>query len=460
MSSGSVELTLERVGQYLKSEHFIVVKLNSIPAAQTAVADSWYRAVSEQQPSTITGRDKTQCRVCIVGAGFAGLATAIGLHERGIDDVLVVEAGEIGHGASGRNGGFIFGGYSLSPQALVKQQGLERAREMYQLTTSAVDLIAQRVQKYQINCQYKAAGIMLADWFDKPEVLQQQLEFMNYKMGANWEFYPRSELRQQLNTDRYYDGLLEPGGAHFNPLQYASGLAAYLQTVGIPVWQHSPALEIKPSGKRWQVNVAGTWVETDQVVLACGGYQKILNSPPSSAILPIATYIMVTEPLPEQLPDLIRQPWAVYDTRFAFDYYRPLPDNRLLWGGRISIRDPQPEKIEAMLRRDLTRVFPQLAGVQANYVWSGLMGYPRHQMPMIGQSQPGLWHVTGFGGHGVAPTSALGELVAAAISDNDQRYHWFDDYQLKPVYGQLGMLAAQFSYWQYALRDWWCDPQR
>ncbi len=436
------------------------MKLNSTSPAQTPVAESWYRAVSGQQPPETTSRDKTQCRVCVVGAGFAGLATAIALHERGIDDVLVLEAGEVGHGASGRNGGFVFGGYSLSPEALAKQRGLKRAQEMYQLTTDAVDLIAQRVHKYQIDCQHKAAGIMLADWFDRPDLLQQQLEFMNREMGANWEFYPRSELRQQLDTERYYDGLLEPGGAHFNPLQYARGLASHLESVGIPVWQHSPATEIKPCGKRWQVNVAGTWVEADQVVLACGGYQKILNSPPRSAILPIATYIMVTEALPQQLPDLIRQPWAVYDTRFAFDYYRPLPDNRLLWGGRISIRDPQPKLVETMLRRDLARVFPQLAEVQVDYVWSGLMGYPRHQMPMIGQSSPGLWHVTGFGGHGVAPTTALGELLAAAISTGDQRYRWFDHYPLKPVFGHLGMLAAQLSYWQYAFRDWWRDPQR
>ncbi len=441
-------------------ENIVSVSIKTAPGAQTASAESWYRASAINSLPVTTVRENVQCRVCVVGGGFAGLATAVGLQERGFNDVLVVEAGEVGHGASGRNGGFIFGGYSLSPQALVKQQGEARAREMYQLTTAAVGLIEQRVKAYAIDCQHRAAGVMLADWFNRPDLLQQKQRFMQQKLATSWEFYPRSELRRQLDSERYYDGLLEREAAHFNPLQYAQGLAAKLQRGGVEVWQNSPVTEIKAKGNKWQLAVAGVHVETEIVVLACGGYQKILRAPPRSAILPIATYIMVTEALPESLPELISQPWAVYDTRFAFDYYRPLPGQRLLWGGRISIRDPQPQIIEAMLRRDLARVFPQLTEVKADYVWSGLMGYSRQQMPMIGQSKPGLWHLTGFGGHGVAPTTAVGELLAAAISEGDQRYRWFDHYALKPVFGHLGLLAAQLNYWQYALRDWWRDPQK
>ncbi|MBE9548977.1 MAG: FAD-binding oxidoreductase [Proteobacteria bacterium] len=423
-------------------------------------ANSWYRHSLETAFSSTSAPVNTQTKVCVVGAGFAGLAAATGLHERGFDDVVVVEAGEVGHGASGRNGGFIFGGYSLSPQALVRQQGVFRAREMYQLTTTAVELIRQRVAQYQLDCQFHDAGVMLADWFDRPDKLHKEMQFMNQSMGANWEFVPRSQLCRQLETDRYYDGLLETDAAHFHPLAYATGLAKVLDNAGIPVWQHCPVTSIQRDGNRWCVKAGEVEVIADQVVLACGGYQQILKAKPRQAILPISTYIMVTERLPELLPKLIRPAWAVYDTRFAFDYYRPLPDQRLLWGGRITVRDPDVKTIEKRLRADMARVFPALANVKADYVWSGLMGYPRHEMPMIGESEPGLWHLTGFGGHGVAPTTAIGDLLAAAISENDKRYQWFKQYDLKSVFGAAGLIAAQLNYWYLQTRDYWRDPQR
>ena len=423
-------------------------------------ANSWYRHSLRAPFKASSVAVNTRTRVCVVGAGFAGLAAATGLHERGFDDVVVVEAGEVGHGASGRNGGFVFGGYSLATQDLARQQGIERARQMYELTTAAVKLIRQRSETYRLDCQFRNTGVMLADWFDRPDQLQQQLQFMNQDMGASWEFIPRSQLRQQLDSGRYYDGLLEPGAAHFHPLAYACGLADNLQNAGIPVWPHFPVTAIKRESSHWLVKSGGIEIKADQVVLACGGYQQILKAPPARAIMPISTYIMVTEPLPEKLPKLLAAPWAVYDTRFAFDYYRPLPEQRLLWGGRITVRDPDTTTIEQRLRHDMARVFPELADVKADFVWSGLMGYPRHQMPMIGQSEPGLWHLTGFGGEGVAPTTAVGELLAAAISEDDQRYQWFDKYDLKSVFGPAGLIAAQLNYWYLQTRDYWRDPQR
>jgi len=436
--------------------------------SQLKTANSWYQASLGQRAYKAPAAENAQTRVCVVGAGFAGLATAIGLYERGFTDVVVVDAGEVGHGASGRNGGFVFGGYSLSPQALVKQQGEIRARQMYELTTSALNIIRQRTNSYSIDCQFKDTGIIMADWFGQDHKLRQEQAFMNDVLGANWEFVPRAELSTQLSSARYYSGLLEPDGAHFHPLAYANGLADKLNTAGIPVWTHSPVTEIKPrqkeTGKGWLVKAQTASgeirLQADTVIMACGGYQKIQALPPARAILPIATYIMVTEPLGEILDTLIKPEWAVYDTRFAFDYYRPLADKRLLWGGRISIRDPDKTAIESLLRKDLKTVFPGLAGVKADYVWSGLMGYPRHQMPMIGESEPGLWHLTGFGGHGVAPTTALGELMAATLSENDTRYQWFGNYNLKSVYGSAGMLAAQLNYWYLQYRDYLNDPQR
>src|SRR5690606_30765739 len=137
----------------------------------------------------------------------------------------------------------------------------------------------------------------------------------------------------------------------------------------------------------------------------------------------------------------------------AFDYYRPLPDTRLLWGGRISILDRSPREVERLLYRDMLKVFPQLDGVRIEHAWSGLMSYARHEMPQIGEIEPGLWLAQAFGGHGVAPTTLAGELLATAIVEGDTRWRELQDYGLVPAFKPAGFLAAQLSYWWLQARD-------
>lgn len=365
----------------------------------------------------------------------------------------MLEAAEVGAGASGRNGGFLFGGYSLAPERLIRQVGKAQARRLYQLTTDAVALVRQRVTDHAIRCDLNPAGVLLADWFDDQAALIRQQRLMNEVLGCNWQLLSPEQLGESLVSQRYGGGLLEPDAAHLHPLNYCLGLARVLTGEGIAVHTRSPAQEIERHRGQWRVRTPEGEVVADTVVIATGGYTGDLGVPSNRAILPIATYIAVTEPMEDLLDRHIRTGRAVYDTRFAFDYYRRLPDNRLLWGGRISARNREPAGLDAMLRRDLARVFPDLAQVAFEYRWQGLMGYPVHQMPMIGQSEPGLWHVTGFGGHGVAPTTALGELCAAALAEGDDRFRWFEPWPLQRAWGRPGRAAAQLNYWWLQFRD-------
>jgi gamma-glutamylputrescine oxidase len=211
---------------------------------------------------------------------------------------------------------------------------------------------------------------------------------------------------------------------------------------------------LRKEGDRWLVRTATGEVLAEQVVLACGGYLAGLQRQIDRAILPIATYVMVTEPLGERLDACLATRAAVYDTRFAFDYYRPLPDTRLLWGGRISVRDRSAGAVQRLLRRDLLRVFPQLEQVRIDYAWSGLMSYARHQMPQIGGRGDGLWWAQAFGGHGLSSTCAAGELLAAAIAEGDPAWREFADYGLSSTHRPFGFMAAQASYWHAELKDW------
>jgi gamma-glutamylputrescine oxidase len=393
--------------------------------------------------------------VCIVGGGFAGLNTALGLAERGIRDVVLLEADTPAFGASGRNGGFVFGGFSRGESALLRDLGSSRAKALYVGTTQAVDLIRQRIARYGIDCDDTQAGILWANWFSDQEVLRQRQALLADTFDQDWQWVGRDDVRRQLLTARYHDALFEPRAFHFHPLKYAHGLARVAGEQGVVLFAHSPAVSLTRSGDGWRVTTPSGSVEAKQVVLACGGYLAGLHRRVDAGVLPIATYVMVTEPLGARLDDAMRTRAAVYDTRFAFDYYRPLPDSRLLWGGRISILDRSPEAVRRLLYRDMLKVFPQLDGVGIEYAWSGLMSYARHEMPQIGQVEPGLWVAQAFGGHGVAPTTFAGEIVAAAIAEGDGRWREFSAYGLVSAMKPAGFLGAQLSYWWAEAKDAW-----
>jgi gamma-glutamylputrescine oxidase len=208
------------------------------------------------------------------------------------------------------------------------------------------------------------------------------------------------------------------------------------------------------------VGTAQGSIDARHVVMAGGGYARNVYRRVERAVLPIATYVMATEPLGARLADAIDCRCAVYDTRFAFDYYRPLPDSRILWGGRISILEREPEAIARLLRRDLLKVYPQLRDVRIEHAWGGLMSYARHKMPQIGQSPDGVWYAVGFGGHGMAPTTVSGELLAAAIAGERPVPEAFAAFGLTHTFGALGLAAAQLTYTAMQTRDALADRPR
>lgn len=418
---------------------------------------SYYRATVPERTPVPPLRGRREAAVCVVGGGFAGLNTALGLAERGVRDVVLLEAEQVGFGASGRNGGFVFGGFSRGEDALLRELGGDRARALYAGTTDAVERIRTRIDEHAIDCERVEAGVVWANWFRDPRVLRERQELLARGFGVDWQWLPQAELRGRIRTTRYHDGLYEPRAFHFHPLKYARGLADAAAAKGVSIHERSPAMALERVGAGWRVRTPEGDVEARSVVLACGGYLARLRRRVDAGVLPIATYVMVTEPLGARMREVLTTGAAVYDTRFAFDYYRPLPDTRLLWGGRISVLDRSPKAVERLLRRDLLRVFPQLDGVRIEHAWSGLMSYARHQMPQVGEIERGLWLAQAFGGHGVAPTTFAGELLAAAIAQGDTRWRELADYGLVSAFKPAGFLGAQLRYWWAEARDAWRD---
>jgi glycine/D-amino acid oxidase-like deaminating enzyme len=317
-----------------------------------------------------------------------------------------------------------------------------------------VEQIRSRIHRYGIECELREEGVYLANWFDDPRILDAQQRFMADSLGVEWERVSAAQLADKIESKRYFGALFEPGAFHFHPLKYAQGLARALAAKGVRVHEASRVTQIAADGSGWRIATAGGVVSAREVVVCCGGYIEKLYPRLGSAVLPIATYVMVTEPLGERLQGAMRTGAAVYDTRFAFDYYRPLADSRILWGGRISILERSGPQVARLLYADMLKVYPQLAGARVDYAWSGMMSYGRHKMPQLGRLPEGIWYGMGFGGHGVAPTTLAGDVLAAAIMGQGGDLAHFGPWGLPSTGGPAGLLAAQMAYWYYELRDW------
>ena len=422
------------------------------PTAESAGID-YYRATVDAPADSTPLRGPAAASVCVIGGGFAGLNTALGLAERGIDGVVLLEADTVGFGASGRNGGFVFAGYSRGEAELLADLGPDTARVAYRRTQDAVALVRSRTERYAIDCDRVDGGVLWANWFRDREVLERRRRLLETSFDTHWRPVDATRLRMQVKSARYSGALFEPQAFHFHPLKYARGLATTLRHLGVPVHENCPAIALQRVGAGWRVEAPDGVVDAEQVVLACGGYLAGLVPKVDASVLPIATYVIVTEPLGSRAAEVLDTQAAVYDTRFAFDYYRLLPDTRLLWGGRISVRDRAGRDVERLLRRDLLRVFPQLDGVRVDYAWSGLMSYARHEMPQIGQ----LGHAQAFGGHGVAPTTVAGEVLASAIAEGDPTWREYERYGLVSAMKPFGFAGAQATYWWLQAKDAWKD---
>lgn len=415
--------------------------------------DSYYQDTARPRALFAPLAGSSDARVVIVGGGYAGINLALGLAERGVRDVVLLEREAMGHGASGRNGGFVFAGYSLGEQSLLDKLGETHARALYARTIAAVGLIRSRIAHYAIGCDATDAGVIWANWFRDPDVLHERQKLLTEHYGSEWEWIPREQLREWIRSERYSDALLERNALHLHPLDYVNGLARAAAEQGVSIHEHSRVRRVERKGLTWRVRTDAGEINTPTVVLACGGYLAHLEREIDRAVLSIATYVMVTEPLDDRMSEILRTRAAIYDTRFAFDYYRALPDTRLLWGGRISVRDRSPRTVQKLLMRDLLRVFPQLKGVRIDHAWSGLMSYARHQMPQLGTRGDGLWWMQAFGGHGAAPTAAAGELLADAIANSDEGWREFAEFGLSRSFKPFGYVAAQANYWWLQGRD-------
>ena len=388
------------------------------PVQRSQHTASYYAASSLPQPDHPVLQGEHVADVCVVGGGFTGLNTALELAERGMS-VILLEAYKIGWGASGRNGGQLIRGVGHGLEQFEGIIGKDGVRQMKLMGLQAVEIVRQRVERFNIACDLTWGYCDLAN---KPRDLEGFAEEADELRSLGYRHETRllqaNEVRSVVGSDRYVGGFVDMGSGHLHPLNLALGEAGAAAQLGVKLFEHSAVTRID-YGPQVRVHTAQGSVRANSVVLGCNAYLKDLNPQLSGKVLPAGSYIIATEPLSEaQAHALLPQNMAVCDQRVALDYYRLSADRRLLFGGACHYSGRDPQDIAAYMRPKMLEVFPHLKDVKIDYQWGGMIGIGANRLPQIGRlpDQPNVYFAQAYSGHGVNATHLAGKLLAEAIS--------------------------------------------
>lgn len=376
--------------------------------------DSWYARSAVPAPERPRLEGRVTADVAILGGGLTGLSAALELAEAGLR-VVLLEARQIGWGASGRNGGQVIFGYSCDQAKIEALVGREDARRMFDWSVEAVDLVRQRIARHGIAADWRDGHAHVAikpRHITELKAWQRDLE-ENYGYPLQW--WDREQLREVLDSPRYLGGLYDPRSGHLHPLNFTLGIAAAAERAGALLFERTEVTKLE-RGAKPVLRTAHGEVQADFVVLAGNAIVRGIAPELDDKIMPVGTYVGATPPLGEELArQLIRNDMAVADINWALDYFRFSADHRLLFGGRASYSTLPPPNLPGVMMRRMARVFPQLKGVRFEHIWGGLIDISRNRAPHWGRLGDNIYFAQGFSGHGVATTGLAGRVIAEAI---------------------------------------------
>ncbi|MCI0510707.1 MULTISPECIES: FAD-binding oxidoreductase [Chromohalobacter] len=367
----------------------------------------------------------TRADVCVIGGGVTGCSTALHLAELGYS-VVLLEAGDIGHGASGRSGGQILPGLGTDITTIQQALGLSRAREIWEMSREAVRLTASLIERHAIPCEL-AWGYLHAAV--KPRHVKELAAF-HEQMARDYgyealEWLQGAPLREHVVTDAYPAALYDREGGHLHPLNYTLGLARAAQRAGVRVHAHSAARTIQ-RGHPATVTTERGHVTADFVVLATNAYHGDLVPELSGRTMRAANYMIATAPLSEaQAAEVLPQNDALADANFVLDYYRLSADRRLIYGGEVSYDGREPPRLQARMDAKIARLFPVLNGLPIEYRWGGDVAITLNRAPDFGRLDDNFYYAQGYSGHGMAMAGLAGKLMAETIAGQSERFDVF-----------------------------------
>ncbi|WP_105104178.1 NAD(P)/FAD-dependent oxidoreductase [Microbulbifer pacificus] len=384
--------------------------------------DSYYAASANEAPAYAPLEGQVDADVCIIGAGYTGLSSALHLAERGFK-VVVLEAERVAWGASGRNGGHVGVGQRKGQEDLEKMLGFDTAKVLWDMGLEAVQLVEDLIQRHNIQCDLKRGIMHLAAKPSHDSWLKEEVALLNQRYGYDkMRYADREEVRSLVGSDRFYGGQVDSGSLHLHPLNYALGLAAAAEKAGVRFFEYSRVTSYQ-GGNPCVVNTARGSVRAGNVVLACNGYLGDLEPKMAGRIMPINNFVLATEPLPPSLArELIANDYALQDTLFVINYWKLSGDNRLVFGGGENYTSRFPQDIRAFVRKYMLQIYPQLADTRIDFGWGGTLAITLNRMPSIGRLEPNVYYSQGYSGHGVPTATFAGKILAEVLAGTEERF--------------------------------------
>lgn len=420
----------------------------------TPYPSSYYAASANPAPARDALTTSIEADVCVIGAGYTGLSTALFLLEHGFS-VAVLEAAKVGFGASGRNGGQIVNSYSRDLDSVERSVGTEQARLIGAMAFEGGEIIRDRVKRYAIECDLKNGGVFAALNAKQMKHLEAQKQLWERYGYGQLELLDQTGIRNVVASDCYHGGMLDHGGGHIHPLNLALGEAAAIESLGGTIFEQSPAIHID-RGASPVVHTEHGQVTAKFVVVAGNAYLGNLVPELAAKSMPCGTQVIATEPLPDDVAArLLPQDYCVEDCNYLLDYYRLSADKRLIYGGGVVYGARDPADIESIIRPKMLKTFPQLAGIKTEFAWTGNFLMTLSRLPQVGRLGDNIYYSQGCSGHGVTFTHVAGKVLAEALRGQAERFDAFASLRHYPFPGGQ-TFSAPFSALgaaYYSLRD-------
>lgn len=413
---------------------------------------SYYAATVNEKTDFPELAGEHRADVCIVGAGFTGIATALTLAERGYS-VAVVEANRVGWGASGRNGGQLIHGLSGLAK-IEKKHGNAIADMVWAMKWRGNDIIYERVEKYAIECELKSG---FAETALKPRHLDDIQEYAEERrrrgFSHRYEVWDREQTRANLGTDAYLGAFTCYRDGHLHPLNLCMGEARAARDLGVRIFEQSPVIRVD-EGNRPAARTPRGRVTANAVILAGNAYSRLRQT--ANLVFPAGSYMIATEPLTDDVARQINaRDVAVCDLNEVVDYHRLSADKRLLYGGRCNYSGREPASIKKFILPRMLKVYPQLEGVRIDYEWGGKIGIVPNRIPTLGRVNGDVYYCQGYSGHGVSGTHVMGEIMADAIGGTMERFDLFAEMKHVRIPGSrwLGNQLIALGMLYYRVKD-------
>jgi len=357
----------------------------------------------------------------------------------------------------GRSGGQAINGFEEGIDEYIAQVGFDKAKKLWDMSLEAIDIIDERIAKYDIQCDWKKGYATLALNERRMDDLIEMEKASHATFGYDkMQLWDKAKLKQHLGSDIYVGGLYDSNSGHLHPLNYCLGLAKACLDLGVQIYEQSPVVDLVEKSGCIEVKTDKSAVISQDVILATNAYidalPKSIHRGINRKILPVESFIIATEPLDQATADsVINNGMSVCDNNILLDYYRLSADNRLLFGS-----DSSSEKdMVQIMRRNMLHVFPQLEHVKIDYGWAGPIDMTLNASPHFGRISPNIYFAQGYSGHGVALTGLAGRIIAEAILGNDERLRIFEGLKVPSFYGGkfLKNLATKIGVLYYKFLD-------